>query len=193
MQARPGPFWDGVQGRAPVPPAAATLGFEFVGADIEAGTIELAFAATGAFTNPAGNVLGGFLAAMLFDTEARPQALTGWIRDNAAPLDTVDPTAPLGDLLPPVRRAGGVPGHRRFRPVRGACSRGADERHGVACGRRRPAAGPPLHRPDAARPQRAPAAPPGLVRRPGPLRLHRLPVKAERAASDPAPAWRQNP
>ena len=68
MQARPGPFWDGVQGRAPVPPAAATLGFEFVGADIEAGTIEVAFAATGAFTNPAGNVLGGFLAAMLFDT-----------------------------------------------------------------------------------------------------------------------------
>ena len=68
MQARPGPFWDGVQGRAPVPPAAATLGFEFVGADIETGTIELAFAATGAFTNPAGNVLGGFLGAMLFDT-----------------------------------------------------------------------------------------------------------------------------
>ena len=68
MQARPGPFWDGVQGRAPVPPAAATLGFEFVGADIEAATIEVAFAATGAFTNPAGNVLGGFLAAMLFDT-----------------------------------------------------------------------------------------------------------------------------
>src|SRR5215212_2434765 len=68
MQARPGPFWDGVQGRAPVPPAAATLGFEFVGADLEAGTIEVAFAATRAFTNPAGNVLGGFLAAMLFDT-----------------------------------------------------------------------------------------------------------------------------
>jgi uncharacterized protein (TIGR00369 family) len=68
MQARPGPFWDGVQGRAPVPPAAATLGFELVGADLEAGTIEVAFAATRAFTNPAGNVLGGFLAAMLFDT-----------------------------------------------------------------------------------------------------------------------------
>jgi len=68
MQARPGPFWDGVQGRAPVPPAAATLGFEFVGADLETGTIEVAFAATRAFTNPAGNVLGGFLAAMLFDT-----------------------------------------------------------------------------------------------------------------------------
>jgi uncharacterized protein (TIGR00369 family) len=68
MQGRSGPFWDGVEGRAPIPPAAATLGFEFIGADVEAGTIEVAFSATEAFTNPAGNVLGAFLAAMLFDT-----------------------------------------------------------------------------------------------------------------------------
>ena len=58
---------DGVEGRAPIPPAAATLGFEFIDADIEAATIEVAFAATEAFTNPAGNVLGAF-PAMLFDT-----------------------------------------------------------------------------------------------------------------------------
>jgi uncharacterized protein (TIGR00369 family) len=68
MQARTGRFWDGVEGRAPVPPAAATLGFEFIDADVEAGTIELGFVATEAFTNPAGNVLGAFLAAMLYDT-----------------------------------------------------------------------------------------------------------------------------
>jgi uncharacterized protein (TIGR00369 family) len=68
MQARSGPFWDGVEGRAPIPPAAATLGFQFIDADVDAGTIEVAFAATQAFTNPAGNVLGAFLAAMLFDT-----------------------------------------------------------------------------------------------------------------------------
>ena len=74
MHARSGPFWDGIQGRAPMPPAAATLGFEFVDADVEAGTIELAFAATKAFTNPVGNVLGGFVAAMLFDT-VRPALL----------------------------------------------------------------------------------------------------------------------
>jgi len=68
MSGRSGPFWDGVEGRAPIPPAAATLGFEFVEADVEAGTIEVAFAATEAFTNPAGNVLGAFVAAMLYDT-----------------------------------------------------------------------------------------------------------------------------
>jgi uncharacterized protein (TIGR00369 family) len=68
MSGRSGPFWDGVQGRAPIPRAAATLGFEFVDADVEAGTIELAFTATEAFTNPMGNVLGAFVAAMLYDT-----------------------------------------------------------------------------------------------------------------------------
>jgi uncharacterized protein (TIGR00369 family) len=65
---RSGPFWDGVAGRAPVPRAAATLGFQFVKADVENGTIEVAFEATEAFTNPMGNVLGAFLAAMLYDT-----------------------------------------------------------------------------------------------------------------------------
>lgn len=68
MPGRSGPFWDGIEGRAPMPPAAATLGLELIDADVEAGTIELAFAATKEFTNPAGNVLGGFVAAMLYDT-----------------------------------------------------------------------------------------------------------------------------
>jgi uncharacterized protein (TIGR00369 family) len=68
MSRRSGPFWDGVEGRAPVPRAAATLGFEFIDADVESGTIELAFKATEDFTNPAGNVLGAFVAAMLYDT-----------------------------------------------------------------------------------------------------------------------------
>jgi uncharacterized protein (TIGR00369 family) len=63
-----GPFWDAVEGRAPLPRAAATLGLEFVEADVENGTIELAFTATEAFTNPTGNVLGAFQAAMLYDT-----------------------------------------------------------------------------------------------------------------------------
>ena len=65
---RRGPFWDAIAGRAPIPRAAATLGFEFIQADLDQRTIEVAFSATEAFTNPAGNVLGAFLAAMLYDT-----------------------------------------------------------------------------------------------------------------------------
>jgi uncharacterized protein (TIGR00369 family) len=65
---RSGPFWDAVEGRAPLPPAAATLGFELIAADVENGTIEVAFAATEDFITLMGNVLGGFLAAMLYDT-----------------------------------------------------------------------------------------------------------------------------
>jgi len=68
MRERVGPFWDAIEGRAPIPKAAATLGFEFVNADAEEGTIELTFLGTEDFTNPAGNVLGAFQAAMLYDT-----------------------------------------------------------------------------------------------------------------------------
>jgi uncharacterized protein (TIGR00369 family) len=68
MPGRSGPFWDAVEGRAPMPRAAATLGLEFIDSDADAGTIELAFTATEAFTNPTGNVLGAFQAAMLYDT-----------------------------------------------------------------------------------------------------------------------------
>jgi uncharacterized protein (TIGR00369 family) len=39
-----------------------------VDADVERGTIERAFTSTEAFTNPTGNVLGAFIAAMLYDT-----------------------------------------------------------------------------------------------------------------------------
>ena len=68
MKERSGPFWDAIERRAPMPPAAATLGLQFIDADVENQTIELAFEATEAFTNPAGNVLGAFVAAMLYDT-----------------------------------------------------------------------------------------------------------------------------
>lgn len=65
---RTGPFWDAVEGRRPIPRAAATLGAEVVVYDEIAVRIEMAFVATEDFTNPMGEVLGGFLAAMLFDT-----------------------------------------------------------------------------------------------------------------------------
>jgi uncharacterized protein (TIGR00369 family) len=66
-QERSGPFWDAVEGRVPIPRAAATLGFEFIGADPAQGTIEIAFQATENVTNPMSNVLGAFLAAMSYD------------------------------------------------------------------------------------------------------------------------------
>jgi uncharacterized protein (TIGR00369 family) len=65
---RNGPFWDAVEGRAPLPPAAATLGWQLVSVSPEEGTITVAFTATDAFLNPAGVIQGGFLAAMLDDT-----------------------------------------------------------------------------------------------------------------------------
>jgi acyl-coenzyme A thioesterase PaaI-like protein len=68
MAERSGAFWEAMQGRAPMPNAAATLGLEFI--DFDAGTcpVDLAFTPTEAFTNPTGNVLGAFVAAMLYDT-----------------------------------------------------------------------------------------------------------------------------
>src|SRR5262249_34935920 len=68
MSERSGLFWDVFEGRASLPPAAATLGLEFIDADGDAGTVELAFEGIEDFTNPAGNVLGGFQAAMLWET-----------------------------------------------------------------------------------------------------------------------------
>jgi uncharacterized protein (TIGR00369 family) len=65
---RDGPFWDAAEGRTPLPPAAATLGWQLVSVSPEEGTIEVAFTAAEAFLNPAGVIQGGFLAAMLDDT-----------------------------------------------------------------------------------------------------------------------------
>ena len=60
-----GPFWDVLERRREPPPAAVLLGWELVAVDPEEGTIEVAFTATEQFTNPAGHIQGGFLAAML--------------------------------------------------------------------------------------------------------------------------------
>jgi uncharacterized protein (TIGR00369 family) len=57
-----------MEGRAEPPPAAALLGWKLVTVDPDAGTIEVSFTATDQFLNPAGDVQGGLLAAMLDDT-----------------------------------------------------------------------------------------------------------------------------
>jgi uncharacterized protein (TIGR00369 family) len=61
-------FWQVQNGKLPAPKAAATLGISIKQVDAEVGTIEVEFQGRPEFTNPAGNVQGGFLAAMLDDT-----------------------------------------------------------------------------------------------------------------------------
>jgi uncharacterized protein (TIGR00369 family) len=61
-------FWKRFDGRMPPPPCGKTLGTEIVQVDSERGIIEITFEARAEFLNPAGNVQGGFLAAMLDDT-----------------------------------------------------------------------------------------------------------------------------
>ncbi|MGI9323845.1 MAG: PaaI family thioesterase [Pseudomonadales bacterium] len=57
-----------LDGELPMPKAAATLGAKITDVDTKAGTIVVEFHAQEAFTNPIGDVQGGFLAAMLDDT-----------------------------------------------------------------------------------------------------------------------------
>ena len=54
MTSHTGPFWDAVEGRAPLPNTAATLGLEVLDVDSGSGTIELAFndAATSSHSRP---------------------------------------------------------------------------------------------------------------------------------------------
>ncbi len=53
----------------PLPPASKLLGWTLRAIDPRAGTIEIGFTADDRFLNPAGTVQGGFLAAMLDDTQ----------------------------------------------------------------------------------------------------------------------------
>jgi uncharacterized protein (TIGR00369 family) len=65
---RTGPFWDAMEGRAPPPPAATTLGFKLLEIDPSRGTVRAQFEGKREFLNPMGVVQGGFVAAMLDDT-----------------------------------------------------------------------------------------------------------------------------
>jgi uncharacterized protein (TIGR00369 family) len=58
-------FWDVVEGRVPLPPAARLLGTRFVSLDPESGTIETSFEATDQLLNTAGDIQGGMLCSML--------------------------------------------------------------------------------------------------------------------------------
>ncbi|MGA3800625.1 Thioesterase superfamily protein [compost metagenome] len=69
-------FWKVQEGHLPTPKAAETLGIKILNVDVNEGSIEVSFEAIEAFTNPAGNVQGGFLAAMLDDTMGPALAAT---------------------------------------------------------------------------------------------------------------------
>lgn len=60
-------FWQIQNGQLPRPRAAQTLGAEILTVDPESGTLEALFEGKEMFANPAGNIQGGFLAAMLDD------------------------------------------------------------------------------------------------------------------------------
>lgn len=69
-------FWKIMRNELPPPMAAETLGIVFKNIDAEAGTIEVEFQGKAEFTNPAGNIQGGFLSAMLDDTMGPALAAT---------------------------------------------------------------------------------------------------------------------
>ena len=58
------------RGQAPAPAVAGLLGGVVRSVDLEAGTLESDYLATGEFLNPAGQVQGGMLGAMLDDVTA---------------------------------------------------------------------------------------------------------------------------
>ena len=69
-------FWQIQDGKLPPPRSAATLGISIREVSPEAGTIEVEFEGKAEFTNPAGHIQGGFLAAMLDDTMGPALAAT---------------------------------------------------------------------------------------------------------------------
>ncbi len=92
------PFWAAARGDIPPPPAAKLLGWKVLEATPGAGKIRVEFLATKDFTNPLGNIQGGFLAAMLDDTLGPALATTFKPNEFAPTLELkvnfVSPTKP---------------------------------------------------------------------------------------------------
>ena len=78
------PFWAAARGEIPPPPAAKLLGWKVLEAEPGSGRIRVQFEASRDFTNPVGNIQGGFLAAMLDDTLG-PALATTFEPDEFAP------------------------------------------------------------------------------------------------------------
>lgn len=107
-------FWQIQDGRLPPPKAAQTLGINIVSIDPDTGAIVTEFDGKKEFTNPAGNIQGGFLAAMLDDTMGPVVASTLRAGEFAPTLDLqvqfLSPAMPgkLRGSGRAVRRGGGI-------------------------------------------------------------------------------------
>ncbi|WP_444945411.1 PaaI family thioesterase [Microbulbifer sp. VTAC004] len=75
-----GMFHKMLDGNLPMPNAAQTLGAKILEIDCKNGKVKVEFEAKEAFTNPVGNIQGGFLSAMLDDTMGPALAVT--LKDN---------------------------------------------------------------------------------------------------------------
>lgn len=84
---REGEFWKMMRNDH-LPASARLLGWELIDIDPDAGTSEVAFTVDDRFTNPAGHIQGGFVAAML--DEAIGPALAATL-----PAGVFSPTASL--------------------------------------------------------------------------------------------------
>ena len=62
---RSGPFWDIIEGRAPLPAVSTLLGWKLLALDPAEGTIRVEFAALPEFMNVLGTIQGGLITAML--------------------------------------------------------------------------------------------------------------------------------
>jgi uncharacterized protein (TIGR00369 family) len=81
------PFWAAARGEIQPPPAARLLGWKVLRAEPGSGRIRVQFEATRDFTNPLGNIQGGFLAAMLDETLGPALATTFEAQEFAPTLE----------------------------------------------------------------------------------------------------------
>ena len=81
------PFWKAVHGEVPLPPAAELLGWKVLEAEPDSGRIRVQFEATRDFTNPLGNIQGGFIGAMLDETLGPALATTFALTEFAPTLE----------------------------------------------------------------------------------------------------------
>ena len=107
-------FWQIQDGRLPLPKAAQTLGIKILSVDSDTGAIVAEFDGKQEFTNPAGNIQGGFLAAMLDDTMGPVVSATLRAGEFAPTLDLqvqfLSPAVPgkLRGSGRAIRRGGGI-------------------------------------------------------------------------------------